>query len=270
MRQLKSSAENLKELFASAITVKHIAEPLASFDETSPANAVHQFVDWADFDLIGVRSDGQVCGYARREDLDGGCLGDHLHPIEDDQTLVETASIPQVMRILKDFPACFVTLLGQVGGIVTRGDQQKAPVRMWLFGLITLLEMQMLRVVKLRYPRDNWQALLNQERLSEARCMFQKLRAGNQELGLADCLQFCDKRDIILTTDDLWPRFEFASKGSGERLLRKLEKLRNELAHAQDILEGRWPELLDLAEYAERTLQAAERITETQSQEPMP
>jgi hypothetical protein len=77
-------------------------------------------------------------------------------------------------------------------------------------------------------------------------------------LHLADCLQFCDKRDIVLKADKLYSQLGFESKESGERLLKELEDLRNDLAHAQDIITGRWPKIVDLAEEAEQLLQNCE------------
>jgi len=38
-----------------------------------------------------------------------------------------------------------------------------------------------------------------------------------------------------------------SSKKEGEKILKALENLRNELAHAQDIIKARWPELVTLA-----------------------
>jgi hypothetical protein len=48
------------------------------------------------------------------------------------------------------------------------------------------------------------------------------------------------------------------SKGLGKDLLEELEHLRDELAHAQDIITGRWPRLVELAKTAEQILAACE------------
>ncbi|MHC4206613.1 MAG: HD domain-containing protein, partial [Planctomycetota bacterium] len=52
---------------------------------------------------------------------------------------------------------CFVSVLGNVGGVITRSDIQKPPVRMWLFGMITILEMFISRLLKAKYQDSSWQ-----------------------------------------------------------------------------------------------------------------
>ena len=46
----------------------------------------------------------------------------------------------------------------------------------------------------------------------------------------------------------------FPSQGAGKNFFRDLESLRNDLAHANDILKGRWPELADFVGTAEALL----------------
>ena len=43
MKQLKSSVSDLRRMFARTITLRDIAEPLASFDHTQPAAEVRAF-----------------------------------------------------------------------------------------------------------------------------------------------------------------------------------------------------------------------------------
>lgn len=130
-------------------------------------------------------------------------------------------------------------ILGQVGGIVTKGDLQKIPVRMWLFGLISLIEMQLLRIIRDYYPDDSWKQkpLISPDRLNKAEDQLKDRRRRNEAIDLADCLQFCDKRDIVLKSDDLCRLIGSDSTATYE-LLKSLENLRNELVHSQDIIAG--------------------------------
>ena len=95
---------------------------------------------------------------------------------------------------------------------MTRGDLQKAPVRLWLFGLVSLLEMQMLRVVRERYPADSWVPLLTDERCVGARRVFAERRRRNEANDLSDCLQLGDKATILMKDWDLFALSGFASK----------------------------------------------------------
>jgi hypothetical protein len=60
MKQLKSSLTDLRRLFARAITLRDIAEPLVSFDHGQPANEVRAFMERREYDVVGVREHGLV------------------------------------------------------------------------------------------------------------------------------------------------------------------------------------------------------------------
>ncbi len=269
MKHLKSSLNDLRELFEHSITVRHISEPLASFDADHPAAQVLEFMEEKDYDVVGVRKDGLVSGYVRREDLSleaGDKVGSHLVTFESKEPLPETTPLLDVFKVLRDSPRAFVLILGQVGGIVTKGDLQKVPVRMWLFGLISLIEMQLLRIIRDYHPDDSWKllGLISPERLNGAKKRFAELRRRNEAIELADCLMFCDKSNIVLKSDELWQWIGFDSKTSGEKILTSLETdLRNTLVHPQDIITGNWPRIVDLVGQAEDILSKCERVNAT-------
>ena len=104
------------------------------------------------FDVVGVRAEGLVIGYVRRADLKPGLLGDSLCRFRDSDVMAESESPLAAIQALKVRSELFINVLGQVGAIVTKGDLQKAPIRLWLFGVISLIEMQMLRLIRERLP----------------------------------------------------------------------------------------------------------------------
>jgi hypothetical protein len=148
--------------------------------------------------------------------------------------------------------------MGHVSGIITKGDLQKAPLRMWLFGLLSLIEMQLLRLIRTTYPDDTWTQLLSYGRLGKAQQFLEDRQRRNEAIDLADCLQFADKRSIVAKSDSLRAALGFNSKSQADKQLQELEHLRNELAHAQDIVTGRWPDLVRLASSAEHLLERCE------------
>jgi hypothetical protein len=165
-----------------------------------------------------------------------------------------------VLELLTRFPQVFVVIMGEVSGIIMKGDLQKAPVRMWLFGVLSLLEMQFLRLILTVYPQDTWQELISAKRLAKAELLLQERKHRNEAIDLADCLQFSDKRTIVLKSDFLRNALGLPSKEKGEELLKALEHLRDGLAHAQGIITGRWPKLVALAQTAEQLLAACEAL----------
>ncbi len=95
--------------------------------------------------MVGVRCDGAIRGYARLEDLETGVVGGHLRELLERETLRETNPLPMVIERMREKRWIFAHFLGNPSGIVTRGHLEKAPARMWLFGLVSLLEIQLLR-----------------------------------------------------------------------------------------------------------------------------
>ena len=88
-----------------------------------------------------------MVGYAKRDELADGVLGTYCLQFGTEHVLPASAPLLTALNIVREHTRAFILVLGRVGGIVTRGDFQKAPVRMWLFGLVTLVEMQLLQAI---------------------------------------------------------------------------------------------------------------------------
>jgi hypothetical protein len=71
-----AARRRLRRLFLEGFTAADVAEPFVSFDAERPAAEVRRVLEARGFDLVGVRRDGLVRGYAVREDLSGGTCGD--------------------------------------------------------------------------------------------------------------------------------------------------------------------------------------------------
>ena len=260
MKHLKSSLRDLRQVFDRSVSVRYIAEPFVSFDAQRHAPDVWVFMEGKDFDIVGVRQNGTVVGSVQRADLREGTLEEYKRPFDEQLLVDDWSPLLTVLELLAKFPQVFVVVMGEVSGIITKGDLQKAPVRMWLFGVLSLLEMQFLRLIRTAYPQDTWKGFVSENRLAKAEQLLQERKRRNEAIDLADCLQFADKRTIVLRSDTLRHALGFPSKDKGEELLKALEHLRDELAHAQDIITGRWPQLVALAQRAEELLAACEAL----------
>lgn len=62
----------LRRVFLEGFSAMDLAEPLVSFDSDADAQGVQAFMVEKDFDLVGIRQEGLVIGYVRREDLVSG------------------------------------------------------------------------------------------------------------------------------------------------------------------------------------------------------
>jgi len=129
------------------------------------------------------------------------------------------------------------------------------PVRMWLFGLITLIEMRFLTLIERRFPEDGWQQYLSNKRLVKAAALQEERRRRKQDPQLLDCLQFSDKAQIVIRDEQLRGQIGFQSRRQAEQAIKNLEKLRNNLAHAQDIVSLDWGTIVNLSENLERVIE---------------
>jgi hypothetical protein len=247
-----SPQRRMRRLLNEGIPAAYIAEPLPSFDEEKDAASAREFMEKSGQEILGVRSAGNIAGYVLREDLAGGACGDHMRRFEDDQLLYADSPLARVINVLDRFETCFISILGQVGALVTREDMQKPPVRMWLFGMITILEMHFLRTIEERFPDDSWTEEVSEGRLEKARSLRKERTQKGQHPSLLDCLQLSDKAHILLRDAESRSDFGFESRKAGRREIKNLESLRNNLAHAQDIVTHDWAAITLIARRVDR------------------
>lgn len=239
----------VRRIFTETFTVRDIAEPLVSFDANTDAGDVRAFMTARDFDVVGVREGGLVAGTVERSALASGACGQWRIPLEQAAILDATAPLVAVVSQLSRTSFVLVRALGGLGGIVTLTDLQKPPVRMWLFGIVTLIEMRCAELIEQHLPNDSWQEFLSAGRLEKARALLTERSRRNQALRLLDCLQISDKGQIIARCEKVREFTTFPSRNRAEEATRRLEQLRNNLAHAQDILASDWDTIVRLCEF---------------------
>lgn len=262
MKHLKSSLEDMRLLFGRTVTARHIAEPLVSFDAPSSASTTRAFMERRDFDVVGVRFEGSVRGFALRQELQGGELGNWVRQFDEATEIVqEHDTLTTVLQRLAATPIVYVRMMGEVSGIITKGDLQKAPVRLWLFGLLSLLEMHFLRLIRASFGDGSWTSSLSAERLSKAQGLLRERQRRNEAIDLADCLQFADKAKIVSAAERLRLALGFESRHAFDHLTEELKRLRDQLAHSNDIIGDNWPRLPSLASDLEALVEACEGIT---------
>jgi hypothetical protein len=237
-----------------AFVVHDIAEPLVSFDDFALSEQVLTKMKAGQFEVVGVRRNGRVEGYVEMTDLGSGQCADAMRPFVDDQVVSSELSLPDLVLRLRKHRRLFVSVFGRVGGIVSRADLDKPPVRMWLFGMVTLVEMRFTRLIEHLCPDDSWKQFLSDSRIQKAEQLLQERNRRNQSLKLLDCLQLSDKAQIVARNPQLREMTRFQSRRQVEENAKMLEKLRNNLAHCQELSPDDWDAIVELSENLDRVL----------------
>ena len=89
----------------------------------------------------------------------------------------------------------------------------------------------------------------------------------NRQVTLRECLQFCDKRDLVLASDNLRDSLPLGSKATGKQFFSRVEDLRNDLAHSQPTIAGTvpWTQLLPVVEKVEALLHLSDDLIEARA-----
>jgi hypothetical protein len=260
-RDKVSSYKDLRSLYEQNITVNSISETMDTCNLNDDANIIKNMMDVKDYDVMGVEDNGIVIGYVVRNELKEGICKEYYRIFSTTELVSESTPLLHTLFIFKEKERIFILEGNRVTKVVTLADLQKTPIRMLLFGLISLLEMHLYRIINDYFPNDTWKIHLNTKRIKFAEDLYAERKSKNEAIQLCDCLQICDKRDIILNENPLRELLGIGTKNKGNQFFKKLETLRNNLAHSQNLnTQNSWNEMFLLIEQTEKLLGACEKI----------
>lgn len=246
-----SSRDDLHAIF-DEIRVRHLMEPLASFSASEIAEQPSSLWESGSYDVVGVAEGKVIRGYWRRGDIGPT-------PFRADDLLADSASITDALEALAGRESFFVLTKNRVDAIVTRSDLYKTPFRLFCYGLVTLLEARMTQLVERHYG-ETWAQHLSDGRLKGCQRVHAEREMRNEQTRLFDCLQFADKRDLIVREDALREAMGRPTTTRCKSSLKEAEKLRNRLAHGHRLDEGcSWSEVIEVVRDVEGMLLALER-----------
>lgn len=227
------SAARLCRTFSRSLTAVDLAEPLVSLDENQPVALGAELMRTRNLSVLGVRRAGLVAGWAGMEDLTSGTLGECARRFCREQALDESAGLDVVLGALSTAEQVFIEWRGEVAAVITHLDLQKPALCMWLFGAITVLDANMTWAIEELYPDNSWQSLISTGRYQKAVELREERERRGSACRLLDCLQVKDKADILVSDSTNITVLGLRSRREADRFASDLEKLRNNLAHAQ-------------------------------------
>jgi len=134
--------------------------------------------------------------------------------------------------------------------LLTRGSLNTVVARAWLFGLVTLLEIKLRTATQMNVV--DWRSHVSPDRLAKAREIKDERARRGQAMQTIDGLQFSDLGVIALKDEELFATLGLQSRRAGRQFIKRLESLRNNLAHAQDLVRYDWETIVMIARNARR------------------
>jgi hypothetical protein len=229
------SVARLSRTFSRSLSAVDLAEPLASLDDGQPVALAVEVMQVRKVSVLGVRRAGLVAGWVGAGDLAGGTLGECTREFRREELLDESASLDVVLGALVAAEQVFIEWRGEVAAVITRRDLQKPPLRMWLFGAITVFDANLTWAVGELFPGDLWQNQITPGRFEKAVALRAERQRRGSDCALLDCLQVKDKADILVNDSASIAALGLHSRREADRLTRDIEMLRNHLAHAQEL-----------------------------------
>jgi hypothetical protein len=246
-RAVFESSERLRDFFVTAFRAIEITEPLPSFDSGSDAGIFRQCMEQMGCPVAGVRRAGLVAGYVLTEDVQHGVTNVTERFFSPDDVVSGDSPLKDIIANLTKKSLLFVTTLEQITGFIVPSCIQKPPGRMWLFGIVTLIEQRLTAAVTALFPNNKWHSLVSHGRMAKAQQLYEERLRRKQSCRLIDCLQLSDKADIIGHDARILDCLQFGSRREFIKMFKQFESLRNNLAHGQDIVTNDWLAIVMLA-----------------------
>ncbi len=232
--------------FNHLFSARDIATPIAlSFDLATAAEYIRDILTERTPPIATLRRAGQVVGYVSVEHLrECRDTAAALRKFLPGQVIEDSASFPEVILVLTRHDFCFVRSRTEIVGVIGRQDINHPYMRMWLFGIVTLMEMQLNDWLHQTFgDSDAWQQALPEARLRQARHLQEERRRLGQTADLLDCLQLADKATLLLQQEGMHEKLGFPSRRAAKTVIRQFQSLRNHLAHAQDLSRHDWAQI---------------------------
>ncbi len=225
-----NSLDRLRLLFEEQINILPIAENLVIFEKEN----FREEMEKRNFHSAVINMDGELMKF------DAGDEGPQM--ISEEDLMEASTPLLKAFRMLIMQRRFFIKDEdGNLSYIVTRTDLDKIPLRIGFFGLISLLETHLKDMIRKQLPQ--WEKSLTENRLSQARNLYEWKKARKEEIDLVQCLQFGDLGSIFSKNQ----RFKkFDASISRERFVQTMNnigKLRDALAHSQSHLGFSWSEI---------------------------
>ncbi|MFC7116714.1 CBS domain-containing protein [Natronoarchaeum sp. GCM10025703] len=208
--------------------------------DTPPSDAA-AWLNENGYDAAPVYADNDPIGFIHTDDVttddDGNTLDDHLTPLTIDYIISGDTSFTAVLSALIGNPVYFLGGPNHVTGILTRADLNTAPVRIYLFDRITYLEEHLRELILDKKP--DWKTTpVTANELDNIEDRYEDAQAANVALEEIHYASFSALETIVTSVEGCWKTCGFSTKGGADSRLHEITELRNDVAHANLLIEN--------------------------------
>jgi hypothetical protein len=236
------NVQQLLDLFEKHLTVMAMAERLLIFNIENYRKEMEE----RRYETAVLSQNGQLLKFDK---------GD-IHPqvISTADTLPSHTSLFETYAKLLEKRRYFILTPQGITHIVTRSDLDKIPLRLGIFGLLSVFETFLKEKVRTDL-RDGWESSLTEQRLGYAQALFKEKIRKNEDIDVIQCLQLGDLRTIFSKEKRYKNLLPLLKREKYDQNLRAIVRLRDALAHAQPSLPYSWPEIYELVTFMKAIMQ---------------
>ncbi|WP_435095976.1 CBS domain-containing protein [Halorubrum sp. N11] len=208
--------------------------------DTPPSTAA-EWLETNGYDAAPIQKQGDAVGFIHEDDVtaddDGDTLEEHLTPLTIDYMMSGDTAFEDVLAALIKEPVYFLGGHSRITGILTRADLNTAPVRIYLFDRITYLEEHLRELILEHAP--NWkQTPVTVDELDDIEDRYTDAQTANVELDEIHYAQFSTLNTIISNVEACWQTCGFSTTAQADSRLHEINELRNDVAHANLLVEN--------------------------------
>ena len=244
-----NSLSDLLYIFNSIKAIS-ISENFANLSCDTNEDEIIKFLDGNKFDQAGLFDTKNKITHIVTKSSTGNI---DTKEISFNDIISESTPLHEVANLLKANKFFLVLQNNDIFGIITRYDFQKIPARIYIFGLISLAEMHLTRLISSDND-DGWKKKINNKRLAKA----EENRKSRGIGSLLENAQLCDKKKITIETPELLSLLGL-SKSQFKNEMETFEDIRNNLAHSQNKISDNFDAIYNAIKTATNIIEKSEK-----------
>lgn len=186
------------------------------------------------YDVLPVVENERIVGVFQSGSTD-------YEPLTEKWLISRDTPIPDLLTLFVETgrPGFLVLYRQEVVGLVTPADLNKLPVRVYIYNVLSEVELKLAALIQAHFQGDSTRLhqALGDERWTVITRNNEALKKGNVDIDPVQLLYLNDLVNLVFTDESLQAKFEPLSK----KALSKIVKLRNQTAHPVRALLGQVP-----------------------------